>query len=122
MDLDLGWKAKAVENLLLEEEQKEEKKYLLNQVFKMINFNSLKSHKNEFFKFLNKYNIFPQYHFIPLYKFSIHKKKYLNKFTGAEEYAKNSVSLPVYFDLNKNDISYIIKVIKKFIQSNIKKL
>ena len=87
-----------------------------------IDFNSLKSHKNEFFKFLNKYNIFPQYHFIPLYKFSFHKKKYLNKFTGTEEYAKNSISLPVYFNLNKNDISHIIKIIKKFIQFNIKKL
>ena len=29
MDSDLGWEEKAVENLLPEEEQKEEKKYLL---------------------------------------------------------------------------------------------
>ena len=68
---------------------------------------------------INKANKFLINHFC---KEQFYEKKYLNKFTGTEEYAKNSVSLPVYFDLNKNDISYIIKVIKKFIQSNIKKL
>ena len=66
------------------------------------------------FRFLNKHNIFPQYHYIPLYKFSFHKKKYFNKFEGTEEYYKKSISLPIYYDLKKNDIAYIIKVIKKF--------
>ena len=33
MDLDPGWKTKAVENLLREEELKEEKKYLLELSF-----------------------------------------------------------------------------------------
>ena len=79
-----------------------------------INFNSLKSTKDKMFRFLNKHNIFPQYHYIPLYKFSFHKKKYFNKFEGAEEYYKKSISLPIYYDLKKNDLAYIIKVIKKF--------
>ena len=79
-----------------------------------INFNSLKSTKDEMFRFLNKHNIFPQYHYIPLYKFSFHKKKYFNKFEGTEEYYKKSISLPIYYDLKKNDLAYIIKVIKKF--------
>ena len=35
-----------------------------------INFNRLKSTKDKMFRFLNKHNIFPQYHYIPLYKFS----------------------------------------------------
>ncbi len=83
-----------------------------------VNFKNLKSSKNEFFRFLNKYNIFPQFHYIPIYKFSFHKKKYFNKFIGTEEYYKNSISLPIYYNLNKSDLSYIVKVIKKFIQIN----
>ena len=82
-----------------------------------IDFNKLNSNKDEILKFLNKYNIFPQYHFLPLYKFSFHKKKYFNKFKGTEEYYKSSISLPIYYDLSKSDLSYIVKVIKKFIQT-----
>ena len=47
-------------------------------------------------------------------KFSFQKKKYFNKFEGTEEYYKKSISLPIYHDLKKNDLAYIIKVIKKF--------
>jgi len=83
-----------------------------------INFNNLKCKKDDVFKYLNKYNIFPQYHYIPLYKFSFHKKVFFNKFKGSEEYYKNSISLPVYYDLKKNDLSHVIKIIKRFIQIN----
>jgi len=46
------------------------------------------------------------------------KKKYFNKFKGTEEFYKNTISLPIYYDLSKNDLFYIVKVIKKFIQTN----
>ena len=38
-----------------------------------INFKKLKKSKNEFFDFMKKRNIFLQYHYIPIYKFSIVK-------------------------------------------------
>jgi dTDP-4-amino-4,6-dideoxygalactose transaminase len=80
-----------------------------------INFKKLKSNKNKFFKFLNKNNIFPQFHYIPIYKFSFYKKKQLNKFKGSESYFKNSISLPIYHELNKKNLNYIFQTVRKFI-------
>ncbi len=80
-----------------------------------INFKKLKNNKDSFFKFLNKRNIFPQYHYIPIYKFSFYKKKQFNKFKGTEFYFKNSISFPIYHELNKKSLDFIFESVKKFI-------
>ena len=57
-------------------------------------------------------NIFLQYHYIPIYKFKIFKDKSIR--TNSEKFFKNTLSLPIYFELSKNQQSYVIKTIRKF--------
>jgi dTDP-4-amino-4,6-dideoxygalactose transaminase len=62
-----------------------------------------------------KYNILGQQHYIPIYKFKIYKeKKYY--FAGSEEYFKNSVSLPIFVNLDSINQNKIIKVIKNYVK------
>ena len=86
-----------------------------------INFVKLKCSKNEIFKFLNKRNIFPQFHYKPIYEFSFYKKEKKNKFPGAGTYYNSSISLPVYYSLTKKSQNYVIKNIINFININKKK-
>ena len=84
-----------------------------------INFKKLRSTKDKLLKFLKKNNIFCQYHYIPIYKFKLFKKK-INLFfyKGAEYYYKNSVSLPIFFNLKENTQKKIINKIKLFLIQN----
>ena len=52
-------------------------------------------------KFLNKKGIFPQFHYMPIFKFNFFKKKNIKMYSGANKYYKNALSLPVYYQLNK---------------------
>jgi dTDP-4-amino-4,6-dideoxygalactose transaminase len=83
-----------------------------------INFENFNTSKDSFFKFLNKFNIFPQYHYNPIYRFSFFKKKLPQDFIGAEKFYKNSISLPIFYDLKKQEIEYIVKKIKLFLNKN----
>jgi len=83
-----------------------------------INFENFNTSKDSFFKFLNKFNIFPQYHYNPIYRFSFFKKKLSQDFIGAEKFYKNSISLPIFYDLKKQEIEYIVKKIKLFLNKN----
>ena len=110
MDLDLGWKAKAVENLLLEEEQKEEKKYLLNQVFKMINFKSLKQSK-QFIKILKSKKLNTKY-------FTIYFEKNLR---NLEENGKKNLNIS--FVMKKNIGNAVIRnKIKRKLKAAVQKI
>ena len=81
-----------------------------------INFNRTNTSKDKLLKFLKKYNIFCQYHYIPIYKFSLFKKKLdLNLYKGAEYYYKNTLSLPIFYNLKFNLINKILKKIKFFL-------
>jgi dTDP-4-amino-4,6-dideoxygalactose transaminase len=76
-----------------------------------INFKKITSTKDKLLQFLKKNNILCQYHYIPIYKFKLFNQKINLKFyRGAEFYYKNSISLPIFFNLN---ISYQKKVIDK---------
>jgi dTDP-4-amino-4,6-dideoxygalactose transaminase len=81
-----------------------------------INFTKIGSTKDLFLKFLRKNNIFCQYHYIPIYKFKLFKKK-INKFLyrGTEYYYKNSLSLPIYYHLKENMQKKIINKIRLFL-------
>ena len=74
-----------------------------------INFKKLKKNKNKFIKELVKKNIFLQFHYIPIFKFSFFKKKITLK--NAMDYARNTISIPVYHELNEQKINKIVKEI-----------
>jgi dTDP-4-amino-4,6-dideoxygalactose transaminase len=81
-----------------------------------INFNRTNTSKDKLLKFLKKNNIFCQYHYIPIYKFSLFKKSLdLNLYKGAECYYKNTLSLPIFYNLKFNLINKILKKIKFFL-------
>jgi dTDP-4-amino-4,6-dideoxygalactose transaminase len=81
-----------------------------------VNFNRINSSKEKLLKFLKKNNIFCQYHYIPIYKFHLFKKKLnLNLYKGTEYYYQNTLSLPIFYNLNFNLIKKILKKIKFFL-------
>ena len=82
-----------------------------------LNLKKIKTTKDKFFKYLNKNNIFPQFHYKPLYLFSFYKRK-SSKFYGADEYYKNTLSLPIYFGITRSEQNYILMKLKKFIKFN----
>ena len=80
-----------------------------------INFLKIKSKKDKFLKFLKKNNIFCQYHYIPIYKFKLFDKIInLRSYEGAETYYKNTISLPIFYNLNLKLQKKIVNVIKTF--------
>jgi dTDP-4-amino-4,6-dideoxygalactose transaminase len=86
-----------------------------------INFVNLKSNKEELIKYFIKNNIMVHYHYIPIYRFSFFNKKSLKiTYNGAEDFYKNAITLPLFFDLNLKKIDYIFQVFKNFI--NYKKI
>jgi dTDP-4-amino-4,6-dideoxygalactose transaminase len=82
-----------------------------------LNFKNIRSTKDKFIKFLRKNNIFCQYHYIPIYKFKLFNQKInLNFYKGAETYYTNSISLPIFYDLNFTLQNKIINKIKFFLK------
>jgi dTDP-4-amino-4,6-dideoxygalactose transaminase len=73
----------------------------------------MKKKKDDLFKYLNLNNIYPQYHYIPIYKFSFYKKKN-ESYENAENYYKNTISLPIYVGLKNIEQIYIIKKLLQF--------
>jgi len=81
-----------------------------------INFKKIRSTKDKFLKFLRRNNILSQYHYIPIYKFKLFKQKInLKCYKGTEFYYKNTVSFPIFYNLNINFQKRIIKKINFFL-------
>ena len=81
------------------------------------NFDKLSSNKNKFFKFMNRNNIYPQQHYIPLFKvcnLEYDKNKYVNTL----KFYKNSVSLPIFYSITNSQIDKVVNTIEKFIKLN----
>ena len=76
----------------------------------------IRSTKDKLLKFLKKNNILCQYHYIPIYKFKLFNKKInLNFYKGAEFYYRNSLSLPIFYNLGLNYQKKIVRQIKLFL-------
>ena len=82
--------------------------FIINILFKKLNKN-----KDHFMKYLMDKKIIAQQHYIPIYKFSIYKRKNIS-FNGSKKYYDNSISLPIYVDLDKKKQDQIIKIIKNY--------
>ncbi|OUX36078.1 MAG: hypothetical protein CBE33_06765 [Candidatus Pelagibacter sp. TMED273] len=82
--------------------------FLLN-----IAFNKLNKNKDHFMKYLKSHGIMAQQHYIPIYKFSVFKRKSA-RFPGTEKYFNNSVSLPIFVNLSNINQDKIIKIIKDY--------
>jgi dTDP-4-amino-4,6-dideoxygalactose transaminase len=85
----------------------------------LINFKKLKINKDLFLKKMLKANINLQVHYIPIHLQKYYKKKYGFKkgdFKNAENFYKNEVSLPIYYNLNKLDQLRVIKLIRKILK------
>ena len=81
-----------------------------------INFKKIRSTKDKLLEFLRKNNIFCQYHYIPIYKFKLFNQKInLKYYRGTEFYYKNTLSLPIFYNLNISFQKVIIKKINFFL-------
>ena len=79
-----------------------------------INFKKLKSNKDLFLKYLQSKNIICQFHYIPIYKFTLYNKKKI-KLKSSEKYFKSTLSIPIYHKFDRKKQNKVIKNIKKFI-------
>jgi len=84
----------------------------------LINFKKLNTTKENFFVFFKKKKIVCQYHYIPIYKFSIFKKNKSFKNYKAETFFKNAISIPIYYNLKYRQQLFIIKTIESFLEKN----
>ena len=116
MDSDLGWEKKAVENLLPEEEQKEEKEYPLNSVLKMIKFKRLNQSK-QFIKILTKKKLSTKYFTIYFDKNLSAIKKNDRKILNISFVMKKNVGNAVKRNKIKRKLKAIVQKILKEQQS-----
>ncbi len=79
-------------------------------LLKLKKFNLKK--KDLFFKYMMKKKILLQYHYIPIYKFSVFKDKYYAP--NAEKYYNQTISIPIYYSLSKKEQNYVINNIINF--------
>jgi len=83
-----------------------------------INFTKIKSSKEKLLKYLKNKNIFCQYHYIPIYKFKLFSKKIDTAFyKGAEYYYKNTLSFPIFYNLQFALQRRILQKIKFFFRN-----
>ena len=84
-------------------------------MIKLKNYN-IKYYNNIFSKLLKK-GIDVNLHYLPVHLHPYYKKLGFKSgdFPISEKHAKSAISLPIYFDLNKKQLSHIIKTLKKII-------
>ena len=113
MDLDPEWKKRVAEKLLQEEEQKEEKNYLLKLSSGMIKFKSLNQSK-EFIKILKKKKLNAKYFTIYFDKDSINLKKKFNKYLNISFVMKKNIGNAVTRNKIKRKLKHAVqKIIKE---------
>ncbi len=80
----------------------------------IIDFSKTKKSKKIFFENLyKKYKIRLQTHYIPIYNHPYYKKHYkTKKLLNTEFFYKNVVSLPIFYQIKRNDVKYIVNSIK----------
>lgn len=106
---------KNIPNLKLIKYQSKNKSSFHLYMISIENFDLKK--KDNFFSFMLKKKIMMQYHYIPIYKFKVFKKKtYL---TNSEKFYNTTFSLPIYYELTKKKQNLIIKIIKDYLKKTL---
>jgi dTDP-4-amino-4,6-dideoxygalactose transaminase len=96
-----------------------EKKSSFHLFLVSIKFSTAKLTKNKLLEFFKNRNILFQYHYIPIYKFKLYKNKVNLKFyEGAETYYKNTISLPIFYNLTNVKQKLIIKKFISYFNKN----
>ena len=86
-----------------------------------IRFDKLKISKDILLKKLRSKGINLQVHYIPIHHHKLYKLKTNSYLPNTETFFKQAISLPVYFSLKNNQISYVLKNLLKIVYSNLKK-
>jgi dTDP-4-amino-4,6-dideoxygalactose transaminase len=74
-----------------------------------IDFKKNRLNKDHLMQYLKKEKILCQYHYIPIYKFKIYDKKMnIQSYPGSEYYYNNTISVPMYYNLTKNQQNKIL--------------
>jgi dTDP-4-amino-4,6-dideoxygalactose transaminase len=63
-------------------------------------------------------NIKVQFHYTPIYEFKKIEIKKIS-FPGAQEYKSTTLSIPIFYDLKKNQQEKIVLIIKKFLKKKL---
>ena len=60
-------------------------------------------------------------HYLPIHLQPFYRKLGFktNQFPNAEEYSKTAISIPIYPNLRKKELVYIVKIIKSFFDKNL---
>ena len=112
MDSDPEWKGSVGEKPLQEEEQKEEKNYLLKLSSKMIKFKSLNQNK-EFLKILKKKRIDTKYFTVYFDKNLKNFKDNFNKYLNISFVMKKNVGNAVTRNKIKRKLKYAVQKVTK---------
>ena len=75
----------------------------------------LKNFNDKFLKYMNRNKIFPQYHYIPIFKFKLFKGSFIGK--NSNKYFNHAISLPIFVDLDKKKQIYIVNKINNFFKT-----
>ena len=72
--------------------------------------------RDKFYRYMKNNGVGVQLHYLPIYRQPYYEKYRYNKdeFPNAEEYGKNAVSIPVYPDLQEDEQTKIVELIKAF--------
>lgn len=76
----------------------------------------IKTKKNDLIKFLQKNGVYCQIHYKPINKFNFFKSKV--KFKNSEIYFRHALSLPIYYNLTKQEIFKVCNLLKKYFLKN----
>ena len=86
-----------------------------NHLFLIHIKNSNLKKKEKLIRFMLKNKIILQYHYIPIYKFKLLKKKQILK--NSEKYYKSTISLPIFYELTLREQNSVIKKLKEFFKN-----
>ena len=85
-----------------------------------INSKKIEYIKKNLFKLLKKKKILAQYHYIPIYKFKFYSKNIrLSEYIGSEYYFKNTLSLPIFYNMKFSIQKKIVSIINTYLKNNL---
>tara|TARA_B100001105_G_scaffold109551_1_gene87822 strand:- start:636 stop:1253 length:618 start_codon:yes stop_codon:yes gene_type:complete len=86
----------------------------------LINFEKIGINKIKLMQEMKQKGVMTQIHYIPLYRHNVFKKKYGGIcLPGAESYYEKSLSLPLFPNMLKNDVKYVVQTLTSIINKYI---